>query len=1225
VRTENYKHGVVSIILVFALVFSMISITSFASSGNLISTPTDVSVLSGGTFVISNRLVWNQVENGSYIVTIYWEAIDNKPEENFTFLGASAYFDNLDSIEASVTFMETVSPYTGNLLYTLGVRTTTPDPRDGEFNVDITLSASGAGGAPHIAGDHLIQYSMIVVTEAGMLNFYPGPVTVHVGAWLSGIAVKGRANCFSDDQNPPPAFIMYETGDLPPIGIGERYNDDPDNGAVFAWAGSSTCRNGKWNIGTNPDPHLDELFHAVMQWMVPGAENVLWYEGHNVYIAGSGNCSELVTALGNLGYTITFVSTEPITPAVLAGYNIVIMPGLQHGEWYTGGDPTLLLGSEVDAMVGFVESGGGLIVMEFADYGGQFMKVQNKILKGVGFDWCFQSDTLFDTDNYDEFDFVVDVDNTTTVGAMYQNATGKTTVGLYSPSSLTPWPTPGVTVDITPDSRSAENGAPPVTYTVTVTNTGDVWDNFALSASDVPFNWNPTLDKDSTGFIENNTSTTATLSVTIPGDAVHCNLDTITVTATSYWDDTVSGSDTCTAHCTVGIKVDVEMLEPILQEMMPCGPETCVERPSMLYYKVAIKNIGVEDDSYDVTISDNAGWSPGLQVETMELPPTDDSYVSDANPTTNYGSVGYLRVGNYRLIDLQRTFLKFDLSSVPGEILDTKLYLYHYYSFDSVVNTCVLEDDAWTEGTVTWDTQPTPIGAVLHSEDGQTRWYIADLGVYGQVEQAGDGVLSVAVMADDEAESFYYSAEFSSKETTYGDWQKPYLEVTYSDLAADPITSTQVSVPALENKIIDICVHIPDTARPLEDDIITVEAVSQTNPDVSDSDTATAHAALFRDVEMTITPPDQDGYRDPLTYIVEIHNIGILNDKYNLSAYDELGWPLHIEPQEIWLKPCHTAQAALSVTIPAQTEGCTEDTITVEVVGNLASGSITDPEDADTSATVTAHCIEVLGVDVEVYPSIHQTGHPGSRLTWLVTVTNTGNVSDNYNLSFSQYVYDKVTGYIDWDGSLETTRVELGQGEEASILLNLDIPGDLRTCVQNEITVEVISETDEMISDTASVEAQVLELKPRIPQGEIQLQAVAGIVAIDIWPTEYDFGVFNEMDARWTEETEFTIRNVGNVDVEVWIEGTDAVSKPGEPAAKWTLGDGVIGVDTYAMWRIPADITVTTDEKQLTDNLVPHDETYFGLKVQAPSTFTAPAKMWMKVLITARKIHYPYP
>jgi len=104
----------------------------------------------------------------------------------------------------------------------------------------------------------------------------------------------------------------------------------------------------------------------------------------------------------------------------------------------------------------------------------------------------------------------------------------------------------GVAVTISPSENSGPPGAT-LNYSVTVTNTGTLDDNYALTISDNE-SWGPTLNNYLFENVQPGESRTATLSVTVPENAVP--EDNITVIATSQADNTVSDNDSCIARAT---------------------------------------------------------------------------------------------------------------------------------------------------------------------------------------------------------------------------------------------------------------------------------------------------------------------------------------------------------------------------------------------------------------------------------------------------------------------------------------------------------------------------------------------------------------------------------------------------------------------------------------------------------------------------------------------------
>ncbi|GAI26564.1 unnamed protein product, partial [marine sediment metagenome] len=162
-RTENSTHGLSSILLAFALVLSMaISITFTAPlvlAPAVISEPggTTITIYQGQVFTVSFELEWDQADAGSYYaVAIDWWDNESRPNDNFTFVSASAVFTSGPSIGLSID--ATPDPlYEGpegtGTRYNLIVGNLTGDARNGEFDVDVRFRAAGVGGVNHLPTD----------------------------------------------------------------------------------------------------------------------------------------------------------------------------------------------------------------------------------------------------------------------------------------------------------------------------------------------------------------------------------------------------------------------------------------------------------------------------------------------------------------------------------------------------------------------------------------------------------------------------------------------------------------------------------------------------------------------------------------------------------------------------------------------------------------------------------------------------------------------------------------------------------------------------------------------------------------------------------------------------------------------------------------------------------------------------------------------------------------
>jgi uncharacterized membrane protein len=353
------------------------------------------------------------------------------------------------------------------------------------------------------------------------------------------IIVRGDGGAYNLHFHADPPWRWYEAGDYPPLAAAKEVGA----GKVVAATFVSTCRDGRWEEG-----EFEVLLDEIFQWLKPGAEKVLWYEGHRVY-NNTERCAELVAALEGMDYEIEGKSTEPIDYDLLEPYDIVILPQLQDGGRYSGGDPDKILDSEVQAVKTFVEAGGGLLIMEGTDFHGyNFYKNQNKILEALDFGIYFQCDSV-----YDEGAFWFDAEVLKTdFGTKYRARTGKNTVRVYSVSSLAPY---GMSVGASPIYQEALPGGE-LTYIVEIVNWRYKGDNFYLTVKDEE-GWSLTLEEDLFE-IPAFSSARTILNVVIPGDAPLNTLNTITLTSTALADPALTSSFDFGARAVMRIRPPVE-------------------------------------------------------------------------------------------------------------------------------------------------------------------------------------------------------------------------------------------------------------------------------------------------------------------------------------------------------------------------------------------------------------------------------------------------------------------------------------------------------------------------------------------------------------------------------------------------------------------------------------------------------------------------------------------
>jgi uncharacterized membrane protein len=473
---------------------------------------------------------------------------------------------------------------------------------------------------------------------------------------------------------------------------------------------------------------------------------------------------------------------------------------------------------------------------------------------------------------------------------------------------------------ISPNYQSAPPGTS-VEYLITIKNLGNVDDSYVLASGDDE-GWALELSPMALT-VPPGENRTAILRVLIGENALGCTEDNVTVTVTSTSDPTVSTLASCMVHAAV-VRGVVVNLSPNYQGGLP---------GANLIYIVTIWNTGNVPDNYSLRAEDNMGWdliiSPSylalapktsgdallsVYLPDDALPCTADNIIVIAtslenaeifasnnciahvvgfrteiteliHPTADIYAYGEFDTGYYR------AQLKFDISNIPSgsSILSAKLWLFMWSAsgWDGNITLYRVDDQTWDE-TITaneFDAQILSVRSDFENKFTVRGWDFLDvLNQFKVDHNAGHAYVSFRLMwrydNGDEPSVGIDDGRFliiSSEQTgmnvifcssEYGS-RVPYLEVTY----------------------------VPPYA-----------------------------------VSASISPDQKSGLPGaPITYTITVLNTGNLEDTYDLSALDDLGWGLNISPPTITLLPGTMGEALLSVSVPENALPCTKDNVVVIV------------------------------------------------------------------------------------------------------------------------------------------------------------------------------------------------------------------------------------------------------------------------------------------------------
>jgi acid phosphatase type 7 len=157
--------------------------------------------------------------------------------------------------------------------------------------------------------------------------------------------------------------------------------------------------------------------------------------------------------------------------------------------------------------------------------------------------------------------------------------------------------------------------------------------------------------------------------------------------------------------------------------------------------------------------------TPATTLKTITLTPVADSYVDSANPTANHGSSTQLRIDGSPLV---YSYLKFDLSSVPGTIEGLTLKVEATSSSSTGYTVWPVADNSWTESAITWNNAPAIGSASVGSSGGFSSNTLTSVDVSSLI--SGNGLLSMAMLDTNST-----AVAFSSREGSV----PPQLVVTY--------------------------------------------------------------------------------------------------------------------------------------------------------------------------------------------------------------------------------------------------------------------------------------------------------------------------------------------------------------------------------------------------------------------------------------------------------------
>jgi uncharacterized membrane protein len=196
---------------------------------------------------------------------------------------------------------------------------------------------------------------------------------------------------------------------------------------------------------------------------------------------------------------------------------------------------------------------------------------------------------------------------------------------------------------------------------------------------------------------------------------------------------------------------------------------------------------------------------------------------------------------------------------------------------------------------------------------------------------------------------------------------------------------------------------------------------------------ATDHGVgLTPDVEPQTAAPGS-----AVSYSLAITNTGSLSDTFTFSASGH-AWDV-VVPAAVTLAAEASAAVQLTVTVPAEALAGATDALV------LTATSAGDPA-VSASTVITTTAAAVYGVELST-ANLTQAGTPGSVITYTLTISNRGNISDTFALVLSD---------SQWLATAPDS-LSLEAGAAAAVVVSVTIPTTASNGQSDSVTVTVTS------------------------------------------------------------------------------------------------------------------------------------------------------------------------
>ncbi|MGB0387108.1 MAG: hypothetical protein ACPGWR_20010, partial [Ardenticatenaceae bacterium] len=268
---------------------------------------------------------------------------------------------------------------------------------------------------------------------------------------------------------------------------------------------------------------------------------------------------------------------------------------------------------------------------------------------------------------------------------------------------------------------------------------------------------------------------------------------------------------------------------------------------------------------------------------------------------------------------------------------------------------------------------------------------------------------------------------------------------------------------------INVAVTIPAGTAATTSDMATITATSGLSSVVSDTTSLTTTANQVANVDVTSPNATQTGIASTtVTYPVQVTNTGNGNDTFTLNVGNN-NWPTTLS-----VTPTVSLNAGASTTITASVEIPVSASTGMTDMAIITATSTTDNSVNDTTTLTTSATAAAPNVDLG--PDMAKSGTVGTTISYMVPVTNTGNVVDTFTVT--------VAAGNSWTATLNAPTVgPLNPGDSGMAIVSVSVPSDAQDGTTDTATIIATS----MFSPTVSDSSDLTTTASVIPMPNVEL------------------------------------------------------------------------------------------------------------------------------------------